>query len=79
MTVWRGWIQGAKAIWKDAVKMVEATRYSRGDIIRKAKRNANRGVEEAYEAKEIYGEEYRFAVIVDETTPHLRVILLLSR
>ncbi len=67
MTVWR-LDTGAKAIRKDAVKMVETTvlqlrRYHQG-------KRRNRGVERAYEELKMYGEEYHFAVIhVDGQRP----------
>ncbi len=69
-----GWMQGAKAIRKDAVKMVETTVQLGGDITKGKRRNANQALKEAYEElKEMYGErEYHFMMIpMNGTTPHL--------
>ncbi len=71
MTVWR-LDTGGQSNSEDAVKIVENNGTTWGDITQGKRRNANRGVEEAYEElKEMYGEEYHFRSPVDETTPHL--------
>lgn len=66
--------RGAKAIRKDAVKMVEATVQLGGDITKESEEMQIEALKEAYEElKEMYGEENIISAVihVDETTPHL--------
>ena len=66
--------RGAKAIRKDAVKMVEATVQLGGDITKESEETQIEALKEAYEElKEMYGEENIISAVihVDETTPHL--------
>lgn len=66
--------RGAKAIRKDAVKMVEATVQLGGDITKESEETQIEALKEAYEQlKEMYGEENIISAVihVDETTPHL--------
>jgi len=66
--------RGAKAIRKDAVKMVEATVQLGGDITKESEETQIEALKEAYEQlTEMYGEENIISAVihVDETTPHL--------
>lgn len=66
--------RGAKAIRKDAVKMVEATVQLGGDITKESEEMQIEALKEAYEElKEMYGEDNIISAVihVDETTPHL--------
>ena len=66
--------RGAKAIRKDAVKMVEATVQLGGDITKESEETQIEALKEAYEElKAMYGEENIISAVihVDETTPHL--------
>lgn len=66
--------RGAKAIRKDAVKMVEATVQLGGDITKESEETQIEALKEAYEElKEMYGEDNIISAVihVDETTPHL--------
>lgn len=66
--------RGAKAIRKDAVKMVEATVQLGGDITKESEETQIEALKEAYEElKGMYGEENIISAVihVDETTPHL--------
>ncbi len=77
MTVWR-LDAGELKDSKDAVKMVEATVQLGGRYHQGKRRNANRGVEkEAYEIKgNVWRREYFRSDNVDETTPHLGIVIL---